>query len=433
MSRDFNYLCLKTIISLYNLIIYLTAGLMRIAALFNPKAKLFVNGRKKLFQALSSQFKNNNAPVAWFHCASLGEFEQGRPVIEKLKAEFPEFRILLTFFSPSGFELRKNYEQADWVFYLPWDTLSNAKAFIRITQPKIAFFVKYEFWHNYAAQLHKLKIPLLSFSTIFRRDQVFFKSYGSFFRSTLNQFNFFFVQNQESQNLLHSIGIKNCDIAGDTRFDRVQQIIDAAKEIPIAKDFKGSQNAFVIGSCWSEDLEVLAPFINDQEGKLKFIIAPHEISESFLQEIETSIVSKSIRYSRATGDLNSYSVLIIDNIGLLSRLYRYGEFAYVGGGFGKGLHNILEAACYGVPIFFGDKNFQKFNEAQELIMRGGAFEISGYSDLKHKYEQMINRPENFLLACEVTRSYVSENLGATKKIISYCHQLLDIKFFDAKA
>jgi 3-deoxy-D-manno-octulosonic-acid transferase len=361
--------------------------------------------------------------VVWVHCASLGEFEQGRPVIEALKREFPRYKILLTFFSPSGYEVRKNYAQADYVFYLPLDTPGNAKRWVETVRPRLAIFVKYEFWLNYSRELKRKNLPLISVSTIFRPSQVFFQSYGKTFRGILKNFNYFFVQTHESANLLKSIGINNYLLAGDTRFDRVYQITQSPEEIPVAKRFKGIEKVMVAGSCWPEDIDVLAPFINEKQ--LKFIVAPHEIGGDFITSIQKVMEVKSILYSQATEiqNLDDYQVLIIDNVGMLSRLYRYGEFAYVGGAFGKGLHNILEAACYGIPIFFGNKNYQKFNEANDLIMRGGAFEINDFSELKEKYE-MVNMPETFLLACEVTRSYVEENLGATEKIISYCRKLL---------
>ena len=394
----------------------------RFAALFHTKAFAFVNGRKNLFKNLQSAFQNHKGPLAWVHCASLGEFEQGRPVIELLKKEHPSLKVLLTFFSPSGYEVRKNYSHADYVFYLPWDTASNAGTFVSTTNPTVAIFVKYEFWYYYSKTLKSRNIPLISISSIFRPEQLFFKSYGGFYRSILKNYDYFFVQNKTSIDLLKSIGIKNCTIAGDTRFDRVFAIVQESSEIPIAQAFKADQKTVVVGSCWSEDMEVLAPLIN--EGKMKFIIAPHEIGETFLNAIERTLQVKSIRYSKAAKqNLEDYQVLIIDNVGMLSRLYRYGEFAYVGGAFGKGLHNILEAACYGIPIFFGNKSYQRFQEAIDLINLGGAFEVADYVQLKERFE-MLSLPENFLLACEVTKSYVMENLGATEKIMEYCRKLL---------
>lgn len=406
----------------YNLSIWLAAISIKLASLFNAKARLFVAGRSQIIKKSRELLAGNTADVVWIHCASLGEFEQGRPVIEALKSTYPTVKVLLTFFSPSGYEVKKNYEGADYILYLPWDTRHNAKKFIEITKPVLAIFVKYEFWYHYAHVLKNKGIPVISISSIFRPDQLFFHALGGFYRGILKQFTYFFVQNDSSVKLLHSIGINNCEQAGDTRFDRVHEIVNQAKEVTIAKRFKAGQKVLVAGSCWSEDMEVLIPMINDQ--RLKFIVAPHEISETFINNIETSLMVKSIRYSQADEkDLEDYTVLIVDNIGLLSRLYGYGEFAYIGGAFGKGLHNILEAACYGVPIFFGNRNYQKFQEATDLINRGGAFEVGDYTDLKTKYE-MLNIPENFLLACEVTQEYVKQNLGATAKITAYCKKIL---------
>jgi 3-deoxy-D-manno-octulosonic-acid transferase len=409
-------------IILYNLVLLLMRAGYRIAALFHNKARAFVTGRKDVFAKLGDFFRQNHAQVVWVHCASLGEFEQGRPLIESLKKEYPQTKILLTFFSPSGYEVRKNYDQADLVCYLPWDSATNAERFIFTVKPTLAVFVKYEFWHHYAKALKRHNVPLLSISSIFREEQMFFKPYGGFYRGILKNFSYFFVQNETSLRLLKSIGIEACAVAGDTRFDRVYAVVKQGGEIPIARQFKSDQKTFVVGSCWPEDFEVLAPLIN--ENRIKFIIAPHEITETFMTAMESSLQVKSIRFSQAAGKpLEDYQVLIIDNIGMLSRLYRYGEFAFIGGAYGKGLHNILEAACYGVPIFFGNKDYEKYQEAVDLINRGGAFEVSDYTDLKAKYE-MLNLPEPFLLACDVTRLYVEENLGATEKIMHYCRTLL---------
>ena len=408
---------------MYNLGIHLLAIGYQIAALFNEKARLFIAGRTGIFNQLSKSIKSTHNLV-WIHCASLGEFEQSRPVIESIKEKFPGVKILLTFFSPSGYENKKDYDKADFIFYLPWDKPKNAKRFIEIIQPVLAIFVKYEFWYHYSNELKKKNIPLISVSCILRPDQVFFKPYGGLFRKILSNFNHFFAQNQETVDLLARLNI-NATLAGDTRFDRVYEITQTAQEIGIAKKFKNDQKLFVAGSCWPADMDVLYPMINENPHQLKFIIAPHEISESFIKNIENSISAKTVRYSQAKENVGDFQVLIIDNIGLLSKLYRYGEFAYVGGAFGDGLHNILEAACYGVPIFFGNKNYKKYQEANDLIMRGGAFEVADYSDLKTKYQALNNHPENFLLACEVTKSYVKENLGATQKVLDYCTPLLN--------
>lgn len=367
--------------------------------------------------------KNNSSPLVWVHCASLGEFEQGRPIIESIKQEFPSHKIFLTFFSPSGYEVRKNYPLADYVFYLPVDTAKNARRFIEALKPILAIFVKYEYWYHYSAALRKRNIPLISTSSIFRKEHLFFQRVGGFFRKILKNFSYFFVQNTESVKLLQSIGIQNCMQSGDTRFDRVNKILKQNEPIPIAEKFKNNQKVFVVGSCWPEDLDVLIPFIN--ENKLKFIVAPHEITESFISGFEKALQIKSIRYSQVGNkNIEDYNVLLIDNVGMLSKLYRYGEFAYIGGAFGKGLHNILEAACYGIPVLFGNRNYEKFQEANDLINRGGAFAVEDYPDFKEKYE-LLNVPESFLLACEVTRQYVEENLGATEKIMKYCRDILN--------
>ncbi len=406
-------------ILLYNLFVFLGRQLARVAALFDAKTRLLVKGHQHDLKKIREAFTTNKSPVIWIHCASLGEFEQGRPVLEALRKLYPSCKILLTFFSPSGYEVRKKYNQADWVFYLPWDTARNASQFIEAAKPVLSIFVKYEFWYHYSLELKKRNLPLISISTIFRKDQVFFKPYGNFYRGILEKFTHFFVQNDKSLKLLQSIGIQDATLAGDTRFDRVKSLVEQGIKIDIAKRFKSDQKTFVIGSCWPEDLTVLIPFINKKSASLKFIIAPHEITESFITTIEKGLTVSSVRFSQADNKLEDASVLIIDNIGMLSQLYRYGEFAYVGGAFGKGLHNILEPACYGIPIFFGNKNYKKFQEAVDLTNLGGAFIVNDFQDLSSKYE-MANTPQTFLLACQVTQQYVEDNLGATKKIVDYC-------------
>lgn len=407
----------------YNISIFFLGLGLRLLSLFNPKAHEFVTGRKEIFKRIVEALRTNHAPIIWVHCASLGEFEQGRPIIEALKTEFPEYKIFLTFFSPSGYLVRRNYSNADYVFYLPLDTKANANKFVAIVDPRLAVFIKYEFWFHYTRTLKKRKIPLISVSSIFRKEQFFFRKTGSFNRRILKNITHFFVQNQESVELLRSIDFYNVTLSGDTRFDRVRQIVDNSEEIEIAKKFKGAEKVIVVGSAWPEDLDVLLPFMN--EGTLKFIVAPHEINENQILTLQRSLVVKSVLYSRASSqNLEEADVLIIDNVGLLSSLYRYGEFAFIGGAFGKGLHNILEAACYGVPVLFGDKNYSKFQEAVDLINRGGAFPVADYPDLKKQYE-LLNTPETFFLACEVCRQYVQENTGATQRIMAYCRQALN--------
>lgn len=411
---------------LYNLAIFFLRALYRLAAIQNAKANLFINGRRDLFGKLSEALQGNKQPLIWMHCASLGEFEQGRPVLEALKKEFTTHKILVTFFSPSGYEARKTYTLADYIFYLPWDTPDNARRFIDTAKPVMALFVKYEFWYHYITELHRRNIPVLNVSGVFHSRQVFFKWYGAFFRKLLLKFNHFFVQNTASAEVLQRIGINQVTVAGDTRFDRVWQLLQVHEKFPVIEQFKGADKLMVVGSSWPEDLDVLLPFIHDQHRHTKFIIAPHEISEAGIRNIERHLTSKTLRYSAArhVPDPGEYQVLIIDNIGMLAQLYRYAEYAWVGGGYGKGLHNILEAAVYGIPVFFGNKNFHKFPEATDLINRGGAFAVSDYADLKAKFEA-VNDPATYLMACEITRLYVEEKRGATQKIIACCHNLLN--------
>lgn len=405
-------------ILVYNAFLFLMKWAIRLSTPFNEKARKMVAGQRETFSTLSKALSGNTQPVVWMHCASLGEFEQGRPVLEGLKKKFPDHRIILSFFSPSGYEVRKNYKEADVVIYLPFDSAGNAQKLVEMMHPALAIFVKYEFWYHYTFALYKRKIPLFSISAIFREDQLFFKSYGGFYRKILNHFTWFFVQNERSVNMLHQIGIRNAVKTGDTRFDRVYSVVKEAWEIPVARAFKGDQKILVAGSCWQEDLDVLLPFLNEK--RIKCILAPHEVTEAMLSGIEKTLTVSSIRFSQADlSDVELYQVLLIDNVGMLSRLYKYGEFAFVGGGFGKGLHNILEAAAYGIPVIFGNKNYEKFQEAQDLIHLGGAFEVGSFADFRKTYE-MLNTPETFLLACEVTRQYVEDNTGATEKVLNYC-------------
>ncbi len=395
-----------------------------IGALFSEKTKQFVDGRKGLLTKIIAEFDTHNQQVAWFHCASLGEFEQGRPVIETFKKQFPEYKIVLTFFSPSGYVVRKNYALADYIYYLPLDTASNAKQFINTINPTIVFFVKYEFWHHYLSELKKKSIPIILFSSIFRNSQIFFKSYGSFYRNILKCFSHIFVQDDNSIALLKNIGITNITLTGDTRFDRVWDICQKTTEIPVAKAFKSASKVMVIGSSWTEDHEVLIPFINQSEG-MKFIIAPHEIKDGENKKLIQKIKKTTILFSQATkNNASNYQVLIIDNIGMLSSLYQYGEYAYIGGAFGSGLHNILEAATFGLPIFFGDKKYKKFNEAKELIAEGGAFVINNTVSLKEKFDLLNENPAQHNQSSKTCKNYVKSNTGATKTILNYTINIL---------
>lgn len=401
---------------LYSIIILTYRLAISAASLFNAKAKRWIEGRKSLFEKLETAI-DPSKPLAWFHCASLGEFEQGRPVIERFREFHPDHRILVTFFSPSGYEVRKNYTGADHVFYLPIDTRSNAKRFIAIVNPQIAFFIKYEFWFNYVDLLHRKKIPFYLVSAIFRDDQHFFKWYGAWQRKMLHYYRHIFVQNESSKKLLESIGVNNVTISGDTRFDRVTEVAAEAKNIPAAEAFSREGVVMVAGSTWPEDELILANLLNIPS--LKMIIAPHEISENKIEHIISLVQEhgKVCRYSKSeTSGVEGAKVLIIDNIGMLSSLYRYGRIAYIGGGFGKGIHNTLEAAAYGVPVIFGP-NYKKFNEAKELVKLGGAFSIHNEDDLLRTVTRLINHREELENASSASGRYVQENQGATGIIL----------------
>ena len=429
---------------LYNLSIYAYQSIIWLLSPFNKKAKLWIEGRSSMLDFRFSMFEAERRPqqtsnienrsgtppasnIAWFHCASLGEFEQGRPVIEKFKKTFPDYKIVLTFFSPSGYEVRKNYDGADFICYLPSDTPSNARDFIEKINPSIAFFVKYEFWYNYLRILHEKQIPVISFSAIFRPDQVFFQWYGSFHRNILTYFDHIFVQNQTSFDLLQSIGIQKVIIGGDTRFDRVKQIAGVRKTLPIIEQFKDEKPLLIIGSCWQADFGVIVPFLNNFTKDLKVIIAPHEIHEAEIERWKKELKKESVRYSEVVTNAgrvqNPASVevnnLFIDNIGMLSSLYQYADFAWIGGGYGKGLHNILEAATFGLPIFFGNKNYKKFQEAVDLQQLTGAKAIENTREFALEFEKLYDDVILRKQKSDIIKKYVHDNLGGTDKIMTF--------------
>ncbi len=411
-------------ILLYTLSLQLYVLLIRVAALWNPKARQFAEGRKGIFRQIEEKLRGNSAPVVWFHVASLGEFEQARPVIEQFRKDHPAFRIVLTFFSPSGYEVRKNYAGADYVFYLPADTRRNARRFLELVNPSLAFFAKYEFWHHYLTGLNRRQVPVISFSAIFRPGQLFFKPWGGFFRRILQNFTHIFVQNEESARLLAGIGLKEVTLAGDTRFDRVVAVVAGRKEIPVAAAFRQGQPLLVIGSAWLPDMAVIAPFLNSFTSPLKVIIAPHELHEEWMQQMERELTRKTIRYSKAVeATVGSFDVLIIDNIGMLSSLYAYGDFAWIGGGFGKGIHNTLEAATFGMPVFFGPRH-GKFQEALDMIRLGGAYGISTTGELTEIFNRLYHNHDLRRQASLVTRQYVLEHTGATGVIMEMVRAVL---------
>jgi 3-deoxy-D-manno-octulosonic-acid transferase len=399
----------------YNLGIYLLNGFAHFYALFNSKARLWVDGTKGWEDKISRMIKHGDRTI-WIHCASLGEFEQGRPVIEEIKKVQPEMKIVLTFFSPSGFEIRKNYDKADCIVYLPADTPSNARKFVELVNPEFAILVKYEFWNNYISELYRNRIPLYLISGIFRPGQHFFRWYGSFFRNILKKFELFFVQDKASSDLLAGIGITNVLVTGDTRFDRVIQIASSAKEIPQIHQFRGKEKMFIAGSSWKQDEEIIAMYINENPLKMKWVFAPHEIHRENIDRLEKLFKVRTVRFSDFNSGDTDARVLILDNIGMLSSAYKYSSIAAIGGGFGKGIHNILEAACWGVPVMFGP-NHEKFREAVELIKENGAMTFDSYNTFKDIIDKWLSDEPFYLKSANAASSYVANNKGATSKII----------------
>ena len=402
---------------MYNLIIYLYQLGVIIASLFNEKVRKMWRGEREAIRILKEKV-DPNARYVWFHAASLGEFEQGRPLMEQLRRDHPEYKILLTFFSPSGYEVRKNYEGADIICYLPLDTITNALRFLRTIRPVMAFFIKYEFWYNYLHILSHRGVPVYSVSSIFRPGQVFFRWYGHQYSHVLKCFTRFYVQNEVSRELLSTIGITDVTVVGDTRFDRVLQIKEAAKQLPIIEQFKGFSKCFIAGSSWQPDEGIFIPFFNEHKD-WKLIIAPHVISEEHLQQIEKILEGrKVVRYTEAAVDsVADAEVLIINCFGLLSSIYRYADVTYVGGGFGVGIHNTLEAAVWDVPVIFGPNN-QRFQEAQGLKACGGGLEIHSADDFQRIMQHFIKEPASMKEAGRQSGQFVEQMTGATRKILS---------------
>lgn len=403
---------------IYNLGIRIYYLLLLIASIYNQKARNWIRGRKYWQVKMEEQISDSDS-IVWFHASSLGEFEQGRPIIEAYRKEYPEYKILLTFFSPSGYDVRKNYEGADYIFYLPLDTKKNAREFLRIAHPDRAIFIKYEFWYQFLKQTSRSKTELILISATFRSGQVFFKKYGKWFRDMLLFFNHIFVQDGSSFNLLQDVGIDEVTISGDTRFDRVSQIAGESKHIEIAARFSEGHFTYICGSTWERDEDIICSYINQSSKGVRFIIAPHEISDVHIAELRKKLDRKVALFSKSESEtFEKINVLIIDNIGLLSSIYRYGKVAYIGGGFGVGIHNILEPAVYGMPVVFGP-NFQKFREAVELVKDGGAFPIISYDELKELFDNFRENEKTLKKAAEATRVFVNLNIGATEVIMKY--------------
>ena len=415
---------------IYNIVIYFVLWGIAIASLFNEKVRKMWRGEREAFRILKQKV-DPNAKYIWFHAASLGEFEQGRPLMERIRKDYPQYKILLTFYSPSGYEVRKNYEGADIICYMPVDTRLNAIRFLRLVRPVMAFFIKYEFWSNFLHILKHRNIPTYSVSSIFREDQVFFKWYGRSYAGVLKCFTRFFVQNEESKRLLEGIGITAVDVVGDTRFDRVLQIKEAAKQLPICEAFRtgvaSSQSAdvphhdfkvFVAGSSWPPDENIFIPFFNEHKD-WRLLIAPHVIAEEHLKLILSLIKGKKVvRYTQTTPEEAAEAdVLIIDCFGLLSSMYNYGDVAYIGGGFGVGIHNTLEAAVWDMPVIFGPNN-KKFQEAQGLLKSGGGFEINTYEDFSGLMSSLMNDETFLKQAGDKAGAFVAHLAGATDKVLA---------------
>lgn len=406
---------------LYNVGISVFSLLIKFASLFNSKAKKISAGRKNTWTELELFSKEKHHTVIWFHAASLGEFEQGRPIIEKLKQHESSLKIVLSFFSPSGYEVRKNYKGADLVIYLPADTAQNAKRFIELARPKVAVIIKYEFWYHFLTTCAKHQVITLSVSSIFRKDQPFFKVYGGLHRKLLQCFDHFFVQDHNSQELLEGLSFNNISLSGDTRFDRVLDIVSQKKEIKEVEIFKAAEKMMVLGSVWPSDMKVLLPFIQAYKDKMKFVIAPHNIGEKDILELVDQIGDDVVRFSKIKNNsLKDSRFLIVDNMGMLSSLYGYGEYAYIGGAFRKTLHNTLEAATHGVPVFFGnDKTNIKFREAGELAQTSAGIAVRDSSELIIKFEELFANEEKRQHLGEIAQNYVKNNTGATDMIVEY--------------
>ena len=408
---------------LYNIITLLASQLLKLVVLFSPKMKLFVDGRKSVFQTLANKIQTSDKTI-WFHAASLGEYEQGLPVIEAIKQQFPSHKIVVTFFSPSGYEVRKNNTVADVTVYLPLDTISNAKQFISLVHPEMAFFIKYEYWPNYLNELKKQQIKTYLISGILRENQAFFKWYGGFYRNALQTFDYFFVQNESSKRLLQSIGFNNVKVSGDTRFDRVVSILERDNSLDFIEQFKNNKTTIVIGSSWPKDEALLVNYINQSSDDVKFIIAPHNIKQEQIQELKNAITKKIVLFSenvktRHTLSLQEYSVFIIDTIGILTKIYSHADIAYVGGGFGNpGVHNILEPATFGVPVVIGP-NYSHFAEATALVNMEGCISIQNQIQLNEAFDLLLHNEDERLEKGHICSTFVQMNKGATQTIMNH--------------
>ena len=409
---------------LYNLLVILATQLLKLVALFSPKMKLFVDGRKAVFSTLANKINPNDKTI-WFHAASLGEYEQGLPVIEEIKQKFPSHKIVVTFFSPSGYEVRKNNAVADVTIYLPLDTSSNAKQFIQLVHPDMVFFIKYEYWPHYLNELKKQHIKTYLISGILRENQAFFKWYGGFYRNALKTFDYFFVQNENSKKLLQSIGYNNVRVSGDTRFDRVVSILERDNSLDFIAAFKDNKTTIVIGSSWPKDENLLVEYINKASKNVKFIIAPHNIKPEQIANLTSQIKKTRLKYSDYSietlrkPNLKNYQVFIIDTVGILTKIYSYADIAYVGGGFGNpGVHNILEPATFGLPVVIGP-NYSHFAEATALVNMEGCISIQNQTELNEAFALLLQNEDERLEKGHICSTFVQMNKGATQTIMNH--------------
>ncbi|MCK0160798.1 3-deoxy-D-manno-octulosonic acid transferase [Muricauda sp. F6463D] len=406
---------------LYNILINTAWFVLKVIALFNGKIKLFVQGRKRAFSILEEQLTPTDKTI-WMHVASLGEFEQGLPILELLRTKYPEHKLVLTFFSPSGYEVKKNTSAADVVVYLPMDSNSKVKRFLNLVDPELAIFIKYEVWPNYLHHLKKRKVPTILVSAIFSKRQIYFKSYGGFMRNNLRKFDYFFVQDKKSKKLLESIGITNTSISGDTRLDRVSEILNRNNQLAFMDRFKNDQLCLVAGSTWPEDEEILIDYINSTSEKLKFVIAPHEIKPGHVEKITSGLKKPTVCYSELKDQvLEEFDVLVIDTIGLLTKIYSYADIAYVGGGFATGLHNTMEPAVFGIPIIIGPQ-YDGFKEAEDLVSIGGIIPISNKKSFGKLMKGFINNPASTRSIGDINSNYINSNKGAAGLIMKRISQ-----------
>lgn len=409
---------------LYNIFVILYTTTIRFASVFNNKARLWVDGRKNILSRIKEE-QISDKQIIWVHCASLGEFEQGRPVIEQLRSTYPDHKIFLTFFSPSGYEVRKNYEYADYIYYLPIDTKRNAQRFINYVNPKLVIFIKYEFWYNYIDEIYRQKIPLIFVSVIFRPSQHFFKPWGKWYARQLNKVTHLFVQNEESIDLLDSIGIYHAEVSGDTRFDRVIQLPDEPVSNPIIEKFKGESTLLMAGSTWQPDEKILHDLLLNSKVDFKLVIAPHLINREHIADILSRFenYNPSLYSDASSVNLSKNKVLIINSIGMLAQLYRYADIAYIGGGFGVGIHNLLEASTYGIPVLFGP-NYKRFREAVELRDNGGGFPINNSEECLEVFDRLMLDQNAYRASASVARQYVHKNAGATQLVIQKAKEFI---------